>query len=129
MKAPLGGAATGKSPVDRGKLGTKRQVLTDQRGAPVGVEVTGANRHDSQAVRTTLESIPVKRPASRAADEQHLTADKGYRLPGGQTHALAARLRGAHPEARRAACEAARQAQIQAEAVGGRRSGAGLHSL
>ena len=62
-KAALGGEATGKSPVDRGKLGTKRYVLTDQRGAPIGIEVTGANRHDSQAVGATLESIPVKRPA------------------------------------------------------------------
>ena len=80
-KAPLGGEATGKSPVDRGKLGTKRHVVTDQRGAPVGVEVTGANRHDSQAVRATLESLPVKRPASSAAGAQHLTADKGYDYP------------------------------------------------
>lgn len=80
-KAPLGSEATGKSPVDRGKLGTKRHVLTDQRGAPIGLEVTGANRHDSRAVRATLESIPVKRPAARAAGEQHLTADKGYDYP------------------------------------------------
>jgi transposase len=80
-KAPLGGEATGKSPVDRGKLGTKRHVLTDQRGAPIGVKVTGANRHDSQAVRATLESIPVKRPTADAVGEQHLTADKGYDYP------------------------------------------------
>jgi transposase len=80
-KAPLGGEAAGKSPVDRGKLGTKRHVLTDQRGAPIGLEVTGANRHDSQAVRATLESIPVRRPTSGTAGEQHLTADKGYDYP------------------------------------------------
>jgi putative transposase len=80
-KAPLGGAATGKSPVDRGKLGTKRHVLTDQRGAPIGLEVTGANRHDSQAVRATLESLPRQRHASGATGEQHLTADKGYDYP------------------------------------------------
>jgi transposase len=64
-KAPLGGEATGKSPVDRGKLGTKRHVLTDQRGAPIGFEVTGANRHDSRAAYATLGSIPVERPATR----------------------------------------------------------------
>src|SRR5215207_8745601 len=63
-KAPLGGEATGKSPVDRGKLGTKRHVPTDQRGAPLGLEVTGANRHDSQVAGATLEGIPVKRPAA-----------------------------------------------------------------
>jgi putative transposase len=80
-KAPLGGEATGESPVDRGKSGTKRHVLTDQRGAPVGLEVTGANRHDSPAVRATLGSLPVKRPAAGAVGEQHLTADKGYDYP------------------------------------------------
>jgi putative transposase len=80
-KAPLGGEATGKSPVDRGKLGTKRHVLTDQRGAPLGFEVTGANRHDSRAAGATLSSIPVKRPGPGAAGEQHLTADKGYDYP------------------------------------------------
>src|SRR5215213_6728498 len=73
-KAALGGEATGKSPVDRGKLGTKRHLLTDRRGAPIGLEVTGANRHDSQAVRAILESLPVKRPTLQAAGEQHLTA-------------------------------------------------------
>ncbi len=67
--------------MDRGKLGTKRHVLTDQRGAPIGLEVTGANRHDSQVVRATLASIPVKRPAPTAEAEQHLTADKGYDYP------------------------------------------------
>ena len=81
-KAPLGGTATGKSPVDRGKLGTKRHVLTDGRGAPIGVEVTGANRHDSQVVRATLESLPVKRPAAgTSSGAQHLAADKGYDYP------------------------------------------------
>jgi hypothetical protein len=44
-KAPLGGAATGKSPVDRGKSGMKRHVLIDRRGAPIRVGMTGANRH------------------------------------------------------------------------------------
>jgi putative transposase len=78
-KAPPGGEATGKSPVDRGKLGVKRHALADQRGAPVGIEVTGANRHDSRAARATLASVAVQRPA--AAGEQHLTADKGYDYP------------------------------------------------
>ena len=28
---------TGQNPTDRGKLGTKRHVLTDQRGIPLSV--------------------------------------------------------------------------------------------
>ena len=45
-KAPLGGEATGPSPVDRAKQGTKRSVLTDGRGAPLSIVVTAANTHD-----------------------------------------------------------------------------------
>lgn len=40
------GGLTGPSPTDRGKLGTKRHVLTDGRGVAVGVTLTGANIHD-----------------------------------------------------------------------------------
>jgi hypothetical protein len=29
----------GKNPTDRGKLGTKRRVLTDGRGVPIGLAV------------------------------------------------------------------------------------------
>ena len=39
----LWGAETGPNPTDRGKLGTKRHMLTDQRGAPLAVVITGAN--------------------------------------------------------------------------------------
>ena len=34
VKAPCGGEAAGPSPVDRGKQGTKRSVLTDGAGHP-----------------------------------------------------------------------------------------------
>ena len=40
--APLGGEKTGPNPTDRGKLGTKRSVVTDARGIPVGVAVARA---------------------------------------------------------------------------------------
>ena len=35
-KAPCGGDGTGKSPVDRGKLGWKWSIATERRGIPVG---------------------------------------------------------------------------------------------
>lgn len=35
---------TGTNPTDRGKLGTKRHVLTDGQGIPLSVVVTAANR-------------------------------------------------------------------------------------
>lgn len=49
VKAPCGGEAAGKSPVDRGKQGTKRSLLTDGAGIPLGCVIAPANRHDSTA--------------------------------------------------------------------------------
>ncbi len=57
VKAPCGGDAAGKSPVDRGKQGTKRSVLTDAAGIPLAVVVASANRHDSPLLRPTLERL------------------------------------------------------------------------
>ena len=61
-KAPLGGEKVGKNPTDRGKIGTKRSVLTDGGGVPLGLAVEGANRHDFKMARATIASIPVERP-------------------------------------------------------------------
>jgi putative transposase len=44
--APLGGEQTGKNPTDRGKLGAKINLIVDERGAPISIALTGANRHD-----------------------------------------------------------------------------------
>src|SRR3954468_15384422 len=73
--APLGGEETGKSPTDRGKHGAKINLLVDQRGAPLSVVLTGANRHDKVSAIDLIVSIPIKRPAHK---EQHLCADKAY---------------------------------------------------
>ncbi len=57
VKAPCGGEAAGRSPVDRGKQGTKRSLLVDGNGIPLGVVVSSANRHDSPLLRPTLEHL------------------------------------------------------------------------
>lgn len=57
VKAPCGGEAAGKSPVDRGKLGTKRSLLVDSGGIPLGCVIAPANRHDSPLLRPTLEKL------------------------------------------------------------------------
>jgi len=77
-KAPLGGQATGKNPTDRGKIGTKRSLLTDGAGIPLGVVVSGANTHDKHLVGSTLTSCPIDRPEPTAKAKQHLLMDKGY---------------------------------------------------
>jgi transposase len=57
VKAPCGGEASGRSPVDRGKQGTKRSLIVDGNGIPLGVVVAAANRHDSPLLRPTLEKL------------------------------------------------------------------------
>lgn len=68
----------GKNPTDRGKLGTKRSLLTDGGGVPVGLAVEGANRNDFKMARETIESIPVERPEPTADKPQGMCLDKGY---------------------------------------------------
>jgi len=72
------GKKTGPNPTDRAKGGTKRSVLTDAAGIPVGVAVDGANRVDFKLARETLESIPVRRPRPTKQNPQGLCLDKGY---------------------------------------------------
>lgn len=57
VKAPCGGEAAGRSPVDRGKQGTKRSLLVDGGGIPLGCVVAGANCHDSPLLAPTLERL------------------------------------------------------------------------
>lgn len=73
--APLGGEKVGKNPTDRGKLGAKINLLVDERGAPLSVVLTGANRHDKVSAADLIVSVAPKRPAH---NEQHLCADKAY---------------------------------------------------
>ncbi len=75
-----GGAATGPNPTDRGKPGTKRHLVTDARGTPLGLTFTGANRHDTLMMAATLDAIPSVR--GRRGRPRHrpnkLHADKAY---------------------------------------------------
>ncbi len=73
--APLGGDKTGKNPTDRGKRGAKINLAVDERGAPLSVVLTGANRHDKVSAIELIASVAPKRPAHK---EQHLCADKAY---------------------------------------------------
>jgi putative transposase len=60
---------------DRGKRGAKINLLVDERGAPVSVVLTGANRHDKVSAIDLIVSVSLKRPSQK---EQHLCADKAY---------------------------------------------------
>lgn len=74
-KAPCGGEATGKNPTDRAKKGTKRSLVTDAAGIPVGLAVSGANTADCKMVEETLESMPREWPADM---RPLMCMDKGY---------------------------------------------------
>ena len=74
-KAPCGGEGTGKSPVDRGKLGFKWSLLTDRWGIPVAAALGGANQHDSTLLEPTLGAAGWR---GLLDDVETLHLDRGY---------------------------------------------------
>jgi transposase len=56
-KAPGGGEVAGRSPVDRGKGGLKRSVVTEGTGLPLHLVAAGANRHDGPLLAPTLAGL------------------------------------------------------------------------
>lgn len=68
----------GRNPTDRGRSGSKIHLQVDQQGAPLGVEVVGANVHDSRLVSSTLATAILPRPTPTPDTPQHLCLDKGY---------------------------------------------------
>jgi transposase len=75
-----GGSATGPSPVDRGRNGSKHHLLVDATGIPLAWTVTGGNRNDVTQLVPLVERVPpvrgkVGRPRRRP---DLVTADRGY---------------------------------------------------
>ena len=75
---------TGSNPTDRGKLGTKRHILTDKNGIPLSVVISSASTHDIKAVTEVVDNAVIKRPTStipatkNKTIKQHLCLDKAY---------------------------------------------------
>jgi transposase len=74
-KAPGGGEIAGRSPVDRGKLGMKRSVLTEGKGVPLDRVLAPANRHDCVLLAPTLDKLDEIGPLP---DDITLHLDAGY---------------------------------------------------
>jgi transposase len=74
-KAPGGGQGTGKSPVDRGKLGWKWSIATDRVAIPIGWATDGANCHDIRLLAPTLDGIAEQ---GLLADIETMWLDPGY---------------------------------------------------
>jgi transposase len=53
------GPQTGPNPTDRAKLGSKRHLICDGQGVPLAIQLTGANRNDSQQALTLVDAIPL----------------------------------------------------------------------
>ena len=82
-KAPSGGEVAGRSPVDRGKGGLKRSVVTEGTGLPLHLVAAGANRHDAPLLEPTLAGLD-KLDGLPGEPTVHL--DRAY--DGGPTRAL-----------------------------------------
>ena len=52
------GLQTGPNPTDRAKLGSKPHLLCDGAGTPLAIQLTGANRNDSQQALALVDAIP-----------------------------------------------------------------------
>ncbi|WSZ37088.1 IS5 family transposase [Streptomyces sp. NBC_00882] len=85
VQAKKGGTLTGPNPVDRGKKGGKLHFLSDAQGIPLAVAVSGANLHDSQALKPLIRGIPAvrsrrgprrRRPGKLRADKAYYSADR-----------------------------------------------------
>ena len=82
-KARMGGDKRGRNPTDRGKQGTKKSVLVDEQGGPLGLVIDGANVHDCKLLERTINAIVVPRPDPQVRP-QTLILDKGYDNPTGR---------------------------------------------
>ncbi|CAM5741765.1 hypothetical protein SALBM311S_10119 [Streptomyces alboniger] len=80
IRAMKGGPATGPSPVDRGKTGSKHHLIVDAHGIPLAAITTGGNRNDVTQLIPLIQAVPPIRgkrgqPLRRP---KHLYADRGY---------------------------------------------------
>jgi transposase len=74
------GQQTGPNPTDRAKLGSKRHLIRDGNGVPLAIQLTGANRNDSQQAIALVDAIPFLqgergRPRNRP---DCVIGDRGY---------------------------------------------------
>jgi transposase len=75
-----GGEATGPSPVDRGKKGTKFTLLVDGNGVPLVIRAAGANQSEHREIMPTVLDCPVVggKPGRPRELPDELYGDAGY---------------------------------------------------
>jgi transposase len=80
VRAFGGGEATGPSPVDRRKKGSKHTLLVDRHGVPLAIRTAGANASDhTQIIPLVLDFPKVGGKPGRPKElPDELYADRGY---------------------------------------------------
>lgn len=80
IRAVGGGAQTGPSPVDRSKLGSKFELVTDAHGVPVVVGVCAANHNDNLDTIQLIDRVPpiTGAPGRPRRRPKRLQGDRGY---------------------------------------------------
>nr|WP_190112268.1 IS5 family transposase [Streptomyces cinnamoneus] len=80
VRAKKGGEATGPSPVDRRKTGSKHHLICDGNGTPFRVITTAANVNDVTRTLALVDGIPpvAGRPGRPRKRPESLLGDKGY---------------------------------------------------
>jgi transposase len=80
VRAFGGGEATGPSPVDRRKKGTKFTLLVDRGGVPLVLRAVPANRSDQLEILPTVVSFPTVggQPGRPRTRPEELYADAGF---------------------------------------------------
>lgn len=58
IRASEGGSKTGRSPVDRGRTGSRHHLITDATGIPLAATLTGPNRNDVTQLIPLLQAVP-----------------------------------------------------------------------
>jgi Transposase DDE domain len=74
-----GGSATGPSPVDRARNGSKHHLLVDATGIPLAFSVTGGNRNDVTQLIPLADAVPAVagRPGRPRRRPDSVIADRG----------------------------------------------------
>lgn len=80
VRAFGGGEATGPSPVDRRKLGTKHTLLVSRQGVPLAIRTAGANASDHTQIIPLVLTFPAVggKPGRPKVLPDELYADRGY---------------------------------------------------
>jgi transposase len=80
IRAFGGGQATGPSPVDRRKMGSKHTLLVDRHGVPLAIRTVAANASDHRQIIPTVLDFPRVggRPGRPKEMPDDLYADRGY---------------------------------------------------